>query len=88
MFNVGGFTHQGDNCTFETLCNEFNLRDRKLKALSEIVHDSDLNDEKFGRNEGIGLDRVLTGWAQEDVSDEELLKRGMELIDGLIRSLG
>jgi hypothetical protein len=88
MFNVGGFTHDGDNCTFETLCKEFNLHDRKIKALSEIVHDADLNDEKFGRAEGVGLDRVLTGWAQEDLSDEELLKRGMELIDGLVRSLG
>lgn len=87
MFNVGGFTHQGENCTFETLCNEFGLRDRKVKALAEIVHDADLNDEKFGRIEGIGLDRVLTGWAQENLTDDELLKRGMDLIAGLIRTL-
>jgi hypothetical protein len=87
MFNVGGFTHQGENCTFETLCSEFGLRGRKIKALAEIVHDADLTDEKFGRQEGIGLDRVLTGWAKEDLSDEELLKRGMELIEGLVRSL-
>jgi hypothetical protein len=87
MFNVGGFTHQGDNCTFETLCIEFGLRDRRIKALAEIVHDADLNDEKFDRIEGIGLDRVLTGWAHQDVSDEDLLKRGMDLIDGLLRTL-
>jgi hypothetical protein len=83
MFNVGGFTHQGENCTFETLCKEFHLRHRKVKILGEIIHDSDLNDEKFGRPEGVGLDRVLTGWAQQDVADEELLRRGMELIEGL-----
>jgi len=87
MFNVGGFTHQGDNCTFETLCNEFGLRDHKIKALAEIIHDADLSDEKFGRIEGIGLDHVLTGWAQEDLSDGELLKRGMDLIEGLVRTL-
>ena len=87
MFNVGGFTHQGDNCTFETLCNAFGIRDRKIKSLAEIIHDADLNDEKFGRTEGAGLDRVLTGWAQEDLSDEELLKRGMDLIEGLFRTL-
>jgi hypothetical protein len=87
MFNVGGFTHQGDNCTFETLCNEFGIRDRKVKALAEIIHDADLSDEKFGRTEGIGLDRVLTGWAKQDLSDEDLLQRGMELIEGLIRML-
>jgi hypothetical protein len=88
MFNVGGFTHQGENCTFETLCVEFGLRDRKIKALAEIIHDADLSDEKFGRTDGIGLDRVLNGWAKQGLSDEELLKRGMDLIDGLYREIG
>jgi len=87
MFNVGGFTHQGENCTFETLCSKFGLRNRKVKALAEIVHDADLNDEKFGRTEGSGLNRVLTGWAQQDIADDELLRRGMELIAGLYAGL-
>jgi disulfide oxidoreductase YuzD len=88
MFNVGGFTHHGENCTFETLCVEFALRDRKIKVLAEIIHDADLSDEKFGRADGIGLDRVLNGWAKQGLSDEELLKRGMDLIDGLYREIG
>ncbi len=83
MFNVGGFTHQGENCTFETLCKEFWLRERSLKIIGEIIHDADLNDDKFGRAEGLGLDRVLTGWAKQGLSDEELLRRGMDLITGL-----
>lgn len=87
MFNVGGFTHQGENCTFEILCNEFGLLGKKLKIVSEVIHDADLNDEKFGRTEGIGLDRVLTGWAKQGLSDEELLRRGMELIEGLYRDI-
>jgi hypothetical protein len=88
MFNVGGFTHQGESCTFETLCNEFGLVDRKLKVISEVIHDADLNDDKYGRPEGIGLDHVLTGWAKQGISDEELLRRGMELIEGLYRDVG
>lgn len=87
MFNVGGFTHEGENCTFETLCQEFNIRDRKIRVIAEIIHDADLNDEKFGRTEGLGLDRVLTGWGQMDTSDEELLRRGMELIEGLYTAI-
>lgn len=83
MFNVGGFTHQGENCTFETLCKEFGIRDRKIRIIAEIIHDADLNDNKFGRGEGFGLDRVLTGWASQGLPDEELLRRGMELIEGL-----
>ncbi len=87
MYGDAGFGHRGDSCTFETLCAEFSLRDRKLKQIAEIVHDADLDDEKFGRAEGAGLDRILKGWARQQVSDEELLRRGMELFDGLYEGL-
>lgn len=83
MFDGGGFGHRGDDCTFETLCKEFHIRDAKVQVIAQIVHDADLEDEKFGRNEGSGLDRVLVGWAKQNVSDEELLRRGMQLIEGL-----
>lgn len=87
MFQGGGFGHRGDDCTFETLRKEFSIRDPKVGAISEIVHDADLDDGKFGRSEGLGLDRVLIGWAHQGVPDEELLQRGMQLIEGLYESL-
>jgi hypothetical protein len=58
-----------------------------VKRIAEMIHDADLGDEKFGRIEAIGLDKVLRGWAAQDLSDEALLKRGMELIEGLYDSL-
>jgi len=87
MFQAGGFGHRGDDCTFETLRKEFAVRDRKVLAIAEIIHDADLDDGKFNRTEGAGLDRVVIGWAQQGVSDEELLRRGMELIEGLYHSI-
>ena len=87
MFQAEGFGHRGDDCTFETLRKEFAIPDPRIGAIAEIVHDADLADEKFGRTEGSGLDRVLIGWAQEGVSDDELLRRGMEMIEGLYQSL-
>lgn len=87
MFQAEGFGHRGDDCTFETLRKEFAIRDPKVSTIAEIVHDADLADEKFGRTEGTGLDRVLIGWAQQGISDDELLRRGMELIEGLYQSL-
>lgn len=87
MFHSEGFGHRGDDCTFETLLKEFGLTDPKLITLGRIVHDADLGDEKFGRVEGAGLDRVLIGWAQQGVSDEELLQRGMQMIEGLYQGL-
>lgn len=87
MFCPQGFGHRGEDCTFETLCKQFSLRESKVKRIAEIIHDADLGDEKFGRVDGQGLDRVLMGWAKQDLPDDELLKRGMELIEGLYESL-
>jgi hypothetical protein len=82
MFH-GGFGHRGDNCTFETLQKDFKIGDRRVKVISEIVHDADLADGKFGRKEGYGVDEVLKGWARQGIPDQELLGRGMRLIEGL-----
>ncbi len=87
MFHAGGFGHRGDDCTFETLRKEFVVRDSKVAVIAQIIHDADLEDEKYGRSEGLGLDRVLIGWAHEGTADEELLRRGMEMIEGLYQSL-
>jgi hypothetical protein len=86
MFH-GGFGHRGDDCTFETLQKDFRIRNRKVKVISEIIHDADLADEKFGRKEGYGIDEVLKGWARQRIPDQELLDRGMQLIEGLYHSL-
>src|SRR6266403_2698626 len=83
----GGFGHRGDNCTFETLQKDFRIRDRKVKLISEVIHDADLADDKFGRKEGYGIDEVLKGWARQRIPDQELLDRGMQLIEGLYHSL-
>jgi hypothetical protein len=83
MFVAEGFGHRGDDCTFETLCKEFSIKDPKVRSMAQIIHDADLGDEKFGRSEGAGLDRVLNGWARQQISDQELLNRGMEMIEGL-----
>jgi hypothetical protein len=86
MFHESGFGHRGDDCTFETLQKEFKIRDRRVRVISEIIHDADLADDKFGRKEGYGIDEVLKGWARQGITDHELLDRGMQLIEGLYHS--
>lgn len=83
MFCPQGFGHRGEDCTFETLFKQFAIRDGRVKRIAEIIHDADLGDEKFGRPEGHGLDKVLNGWARQELPDDELLQRGMDLIEGL-----
>ena len=86
MFQGGGFGHRGEDCTFETLRKEFNVRDARVVAIGEMVHDADLNDGKFGRKEAFGVDEVLRGWAKKGTPDKDLLERGMEMIEGLYHS--
>jgi hypothetical protein len=48
-----------------------------------MIHDADLDDEKFQRNECIGIDRILKGWAKQGLPDKEILRRGFECFDAL-----
>ena len=77
------FSHQGDGCTFETLLKRFRIQDKIIHKMGEMIHDADLDDDKFERTECIGIDRVLKGWAREGLSDQEILRRGLQCFDAL-----
>ncbi len=83
----GEFTHVGDDCTFETLVKRFNLRNKRLRLIAQIVHDADLEDNKFGRAEGKAIDSILKGWGKMDFGDEEILRKGFDLFEGLYLAL-
>jgi hypothetical protein len=77
------FSHHGEDCTFETLLKRFRIRDKIIHKMGEMIHDADLDDDKFERTECIGIDRVLKGWAREGISDQEILRRGFQCFDAL-----
>lgn len=83
MFHEKGFGHRGDDCTFETLEREFQIRDPRVAVIGQMIHDADLLDDRFGRKEGYGVDEILKGWAHQGLPDAKLLERGMELIEGI-----
>ncbi len=84
----GEFTHFGDDCTMETLLKVFDLRDKRLRAIAQLVHDADLEDNKFGRAEGRAVDFTLKGWGKMKWSDMKILRRGFELFDALYLMFG
>lgn len=86
-FNTGGFGHVGNDCTFETLVKSFGLKDSRLRLIAEAVHDADLADDRFGREEALGIDRVLDGWNKRGMANEEILSKGMEMIEGLYHGI-
>jgi hypothetical protein len=87
MFGDRGFRHVDDRCTFESLCISFDLREKSVTFLAEAIHDADLEDGKFGRPEGATINQILKGWAKQELPDEVILSRGMELVEGLYQSL-
>ncbi|HMF64789.1 MAG TPA: chromate resistance protein ChrB domain-containing protein [Edaphobacter sp.] len=87
MYQSNGFGHEGENCTFETLCIHFGITDKKTRLIGQAIHDADLDEEKFGRTEGITINQILKGWTKQGIPDDELLHRGMDLIEGLYHSI-
>ncbi|HZR27210.1 MAG TPA: chromate resistance protein ChrB domain-containing protein [Terriglobales bacterium] len=87
MFNAGGFGHVGNDCTFETLVKSFGIRDSRLTLVGQAIHDADFADENFGRTEALGIDRILDGWNKQGMANEEVLRRGVEMIEGLYNGI-
>jgi hypothetical protein len=65
----------------------FGLKNSRLRLVAHAVHDADLADERFGREEALGIDRILDGWNKQGMTSEEVLRRGMEMIDGLYHGI-
>jgi hypothetical protein len=82
------YTHQGQDCSFETLLRRFQIDDAALATIAEIVHDVDCKDAKFGRAEAAGVAQLVAGIAASTPDDESRLERGNVLFDTLYASFG
>jgi hypothetical protein len=85
MFGVE-FSHQGEACTFETLCAVFGIQDPAVARVAAIVHDLDLKDARYGAPEGATVGSVIEGLQLAQSDDQELLAQGITLFDALYRS--
>ena len=86
---VGGdFTHEEDRCTFETLIGRVGLPDKAVRAIAEIVHDLDLKDGKYGREEAAGFRTMMDGLMARTESDDERIERALVIFDDLHEALG
>ena len=85
---VGGdFTHEKDRCTFETLVGRTGLPDKGVRAIAEIVHDLDLKDAKFKREEAAGVRLLIDGLIARTADDEERIARALVFFDDLHEAL-
>ena len=64
-------SHHGDDVTFETILRRYDLVDPVLWRIGEIVHQADVEDDRFDAPEAAGLDTLIRALGL-DHSDEEV----------------
>ena len=57
--------------------------DKAVRAIGEIVHDIDLKEETFGREETAGVAALVAGIALAHRDDKERIARAAQLFDEL-----
>jgi hypothetical protein len=76
------FGHHDGDCTFETLLRHHDLDDPVLWRMAAVVHEADLEDNRYDAPEAPGLDVVLRGLSMVTDDDTMLALTG-PMFDGL-----
>jgi hypothetical protein len=76
-------SHEGEDCTFETLMKRARIKDRRVARLAEIVHEADLRDGKFSHEEARGIDAAIRAFIAASPDDQRVLEQGIALFEGL-----
>ena len=79
-------SHHGGECSFEAFLRRYELKDPVLDAIARIVHEADLEDERYDAPEARGLDVLLRGLSMVR-SDHDVLELSGPLYDGLYEYL-
>jgi hypothetical protein len=76
------FGHHGADCTFETLLRRHDLLDPVLWRIAAIVHEADVEDDRYDAPEAPGLDVILRGLSMTQ-NDDTVLSMTGPVFDGL-----
>jgi len=74
--------HHGGDCSFETILRRHDLADPVLWKIAQLVHEADVDDERYDAPEAPGLDVVLRGLSMT-CDDERVLALTGPIFDGL-----
>jgi hypothetical protein len=75
-------SHHGGDCSFETFLRRYDLNDPVLWRVAEIVHEADIDDERYDAPEAPGLDVLIRGLSMV-CDDPRVLEVTAPLFDGL-----
>ena len=78
------WSHRGDQCTFDTMLDEFQLQSQALKHLATVVRAADTNAHDLAP-EAAGLLAISVGLSRQYRDDLQQLQAGMAIYDALYR---
>jgi rhodanese-related sulfurtransferase len=83
-YDIAGaeFTHEGDRCSFDTILRVFDIRDRSLDRLAEIVRGADTSRHDLAPQCG-GLHAISLGLSANFPNDHAMLAHGAVIYDAL-----
>src|SRR4051812_16411042 len=76
------FSHRGNFCTFDTLVEEYAIKDQAIHVIAAIVRGADTDRHEVAEQSS-GLWAISAGLAYNVRDDYELLEKGMMLYDAL-----
>lgn len=79
-------SHHDGECSFEAFLRRYELNDPVLWSIARIVHEADLEDERYDAPEAAGLDVLIRGLSMTRPDDDVLALSG-PLYDGLYEYL-
>ncbi len=84
-FDIVGhpFSHHDGMSTFEVLVRHYGIEERGLESLGRIVHEADIEDERYDAAEAPGLDAIVRGLGRQ-MDDPHLLEATGPIYDGLL----
>lgn len=85
-FDVPGqaFSHHDGDSTFEVMLHHYEIADPAVARLGRIVHEADIEDERYDAPEAAGLDAVIRGLGRLLEDDHALIEASLSIYDGLL----
>lgn len=87
-FDIAGhpFSHHDGECTFEVLLRHHRLDDPALVRLGRIVHEADVEDERYDAPEAAGLEAIIRGMGRT-IGDAGLIPATTPVYDALLEAI-
>ena len=77
------YTHRGNQCSFETLIDEYKIDGPAIALLARVVHGADVSEDGGATPESAGLVAIADGFAYLGVDDQRQLELELPVYDAL-----